>query len=214
MGKPAYLHRQRWVDKKEDLRFIEYCRGLRQKDRRRKTDLAIYRYGRDDSYAMGHVHNLLKLTYFTMLDGEAKIFGPVRCKLRACFNCGSPLSPWGPDDEIQNCPTCGSTAWMQIGTAYYWYVTTSPKEKMDVLRRFGINADGNLRRLFGGFEFPNIRQNIVKAIGLPMRDMLLGYPQLQEATKELMPPFIVCPDCGANVPQDSKFCKECGAKLQ
>ena len=101
----------------------------------------------------------------------------------------------------------------RTGLITYWYVTTKQKESWEVIKRFGVNAEGNLRRIFGGYEYPNVRKNLIRRLGAPVRDML-DYPSLREAAGELMAPLITCPNCRAQFHANgATFCSCCGVAL-
>lgn len=179
---------QKWLEKRQYISLVVYCRTLKKKHRKTKEDIAIEHFGGDGTKALRDIQILLRTAYYIILNDQGKIFGPVKCKRRQCTKCGIELEPWGPDDAgVEKCPQCKSTQWRKIGVVTYWYVTAKPKEQWEVIRRYGVNAEGNLRRIFGGAEYPNVRQNLVKRLGAPVRDML-DYPQLKEAAAELMAP--------------------------
>lgn len=207
---------KKWLEKRDYIGVISRCRTLKKKDRKTREDIAIEHFGDDSAKALRDTHILLRTAYYIILNDQGKIFGPVKCKLRQCANpnCGIELEPWGPDNGgLQKCPQCKSTQWRISSVATYWYVTTKEREQWGVIKRFGVNAEGNLRRIFGGYEYPNVRQNLIKCLGAPVRDML-DYPSLKEAAGELMAPLITCPNCQAQFHANgAKFCTCCGAKL-
>lgn len=207
---------KKWLEKRDYISLISKCRTLKKKDKKTIEDLAIEHFGHDGAKELRDIRILLRAAYYIILNDQGKIFGPVKCKLRQCANpnCGIKLEPWGPDDEkLDKCPQCGHTEWRTTGIITYWYVTTKENEGWQVIKRFGVNAEGNLRRIFGGYEYPKIRQNLVKRLGAPARDML-DYPSLKEAAKELMAPLVTCPHCQAQFhATNAKLCCCCGAKL-
>lgn len=207
---------QKWLEKKQYKDVVIYCRSLKKKDRKTKEDIASEHFGSDGEKTLRAIQILLRAAYYQILNDQGKIFGPVKCKLRQCANsnCGIELEPWGPDDEgLSKCPQCKSTEWKLTGVITYWYVATKEQERWKVIKRFGVNAEGNLRRIFGGYEYPNIRQNLVKLLEAPARQMI-DYPNMREAAKELMAPLVTCPKCQAQFhASNAKLCCCCGAKL-
>lgn len=205
----------KWLQKRDYISFISKCRTLKKKDRKTIEDLAIDHFGHDGVKELRDTRTLLRIAYYIILDDQGKIFGPIRCKLRQCANphCGIELEPWGPADEkLLKCPQCKHTEWRTTGIRIYWYITTERREGWEVIKRFGINAEGNLRRIFGGEEYPQVRQNLIKRLGSPVRDML-DFPSLKESARELMAPLVTCPQCKSEV-FDAKFCAHCGAKIK
>lgn len=210
-----------WLEKKNYISFVANCRNLKKKDRKTKADFAIDHFGTNGTKSLKDTAILLRVAYYIIGDTQqGKVFGPVPCKLRQCANpnCGIELEPWGPDDGgLQKCPQCGKTEWRAIGVAVYWYIATGPREHATILHRWGVNADGNLRRFFGGDEYPNLRKNLVRLLGAPAKDML-DYPSLKQAAKELMPslpPKRMCHQCQKEfyADKDAKLCPYCGAIL-
>lgn len=207
---------QKWLEKRDYISLISKCRTLKKKDRKTKEDIAKEHFGNDGPKALRDIQILLRTAYYIIINDQGKIFGPVKCKLRHCDNpnCGIELEPWGPDNGgLQKCPRCKSIQWRTTGIITYWYVTMKEREQWEVIKRYGVNAEGNLRRIFGGYEYPKVRQNLIKCLGAPVRDML-DYPSLKEAAEELMAPLITCPTCQAQFrASDAKFCSCCGANL-
>lgn len=207
---------KKWLEKRDYISLISKCRTLKKKDQKTKEDIAIEHFGNDGVKALRDIQILLRTAYYIILNDQGKIFGPVKCKLRQCANpnCGIELEAWGPDDGgLQKCPQCKSTKWRTTRVVTYWYVTTKEREGWEVIKRFGVNAEGNLRRIFGGYEYPKVRQNLIRRLGAPVRDML-DYPSLKEAAEELMAPLVTCPNCQSQFHANgAEFCTRCGAKL-
>lgn len=204
----------KWLEKRDYISFIAKCRALKKKDRKTIEDLTVEHFGHDGAKELRDIRSLLRTAYYIILNDQGKIFGPVKCKLRQCANpnCGIELEPWGPADEkLQKCPQCRLTEWRTTSTIVYWYITTKDREGWEVIKRFGVNAEGNLRRIFGGQEYPKVRQNLIKQLGSPVTDML-DYPSLKAAAGELMAPLVTCSHCHSDV-FDARYCAHCGAKL-
>ena len=207
---------KKWLEKRDYISLISKCRSLKKKDRKTKEDIAIDHFGSGGPKALRDMQILLRAAYYIILNDQGKIFGPVRCRLRRCANpnCGIELEPWGPaDGGLEKCPQCKKTEWKITRIVTYWYVTTKDQEGWEVIKRYGVNVEGNLRRIFGGYEYPKVRQNLITCLGAPVRDML-DYPSLKEAAAELMAPLVTCPNCRAQFrASDAKVCCHCGAKL-
>lgn len=206
---------QKWLEKRRYKDLVIYCRSLKKKDQKTKEDIAIDHFGSDGAKALRDIQVLLRAAYYIILDQQGKVFGPVQCKLRKCANpnCGIELEPWGPGDAaLQKCPQCNGTTWKTIGTPYLWYVTNKKIEAQEVVRKWAVNIEGNLRRFFGGDEFPNLSQKLSKCLGMPTVHML-DNPQTRRGAYELVGPQVACPYCQEKSPADAEFCAHCGGKL-
>lgn len=177
MGKPAYLHRQKWEDKKF-LNLLSHCRSLKRNDHMTLEGLCFYHFGEDGATAQRRMRADLKRIFFVLWNEENILFGPVH---------------W-------------------IGEPYYWYVATNPSDQLQILRRYLRQVDGLLRRVIGDDKRQNIPINWSKALGQPVRELLLGHPQIEETAKELMAPLVTCPHCQNQVFQ-AKYCAQCGVEL-
>lgn len=80
MGKPAYLHRKNWKDKKL-LRLIEHCRVLNSHVRgETRSELCYFYFGQDGKKNEKAIYEPLKQVYYYLALYENKIFGPVQLK--------------------------------------------------------------------------------------------------------------------------------------
>ena len=77
MGKPAYLHRRKWQDKKL-LNLVIYCRGLYGHTKGRTLQqLTFHHFGKDGLKLQGEMKKLLKEVYYYLMHNEGILFGPV-----------------------------------------------------------------------------------------------------------------------------------------
>lgn len=208
-------YNQKWLEKRDYISLVAYCRTLKKKDGKTREGIAIHHFDSDSPKALREIQVLLTAAYYIILDQQGKVFGPVQCKLRKCANpnCGLELEPWGPGDAgLGKCPRCKGTTWITTSTPYLWYVTTKPVEAEEVVRRWAVNIEGTIRRFYGGDEFPELSQKLTKCLGIPTRD-ILDNPETRRGAYELVGSQVACPHCQEKSPADAKFCAHCGGKL-
>lgn len=78
MGKPAYLHRNKWKDKKL-LKLVEHCRGLHgHREGMMLSELCYHHFGYNGTETEAAMRQLLKEVYYYLMHNEGVVFGPVR----------------------------------------------------------------------------------------------------------------------------------------
>lgn len=206
----------KWYEQRKYLDLLLYCKTLKRKHQKTKEDICIEHFGGDGTKALRDTGTLLMTAYYQILNDMCKVFGPVPCATRKCANphCGIELEPWPLlYKALEKCPRCKSTEWLSSGKRTFWYITTTPLEAWHVTKRYGVNIEGNARRYVGSDDYPKIKQNLEKCLGMPIRDLLSGVSTVQ-AAKELMAPLVTCPKCQAQFhASNAKLCCCCGAKL-
>ena len=77
MGKPAYLHRNKWQDK-QLLELVKHCRQLEGHIKGRTLEqLTIYHFGMDGHVNKERMRAFLKDVFYYLLQNEGIVFGPV-----------------------------------------------------------------------------------------------------------------------------------------